>query len=68
MTSILVITAKAWTTKPPKMGTDVSTSTAGLVGGDTACLFKPATLSFRDERARWEWPRRTVPAWGILEG
>ncbi len=41
------------------------------------CSFKPATLSFRDERARWEWPKRTVPldrrasrarAWGIPEG
>ncbi len=61
MTSILVVTAKAWSTKPPYKGTDLSTSTGELAAGSTTRSFKPATLSFRDERARWEWPRRTVP-------
>jgi hypothetical protein len=61
ITSILVVTAKAWTTKLPSKGMDVSTSTGELAGDNAAQPFKPATLSFRDERARWEWPRRTVP-------
>jgi hypothetical protein len=77
VTSILVNTAKAWTTKTPSKSTDVSTSTGELAAGNTARSFKPATLSFRNERARWKWPRRTVPlgrrarracAWGIPVG
>ncbi len=77
VTSILVIMAKVWTAKTPSKGTDVSTSTGELATGNTARLFEPATLSFGDDWARWEWPRRMVPlgrrarrayAWGIPEG
>jgi hypothetical protein len=59
--SILVVAAKAWATKPPNKGMDSSTSTGELVGSDAARPLKSAMLSFMDERARWEWPRRTVP-------
>jgi hypothetical protein len=62
MTSILVITAKAWTMKPPNKGADVNTSTEEIAPGNTPRPFKPQVLSFRDERMRWEWPRRTIPA------
>jgi hypothetical protein len=77
VTSILVVMAKAWTTKPPSQGADVSTSRGELTAGSRVRPFKPGTLSFRDEWARWEWPRRTVPlarrarrahVWGIPEG
>jgi hypothetical protein len=61
VTSILVVTAKAWTTKPPSKGADVSNSTGELEAGSTTRPLKPATLSFWEEWARWEWPRRTVP-------
>jgi hypothetical protein len=73
VTSILVATAKAWTTKPLNKGT----STGELSAGNAMSPFKPATLSFRDERPRWERPRRATPAgrrarraraWGIPEG
>jgi hypothetical protein len=76
VTSMLVISAKAWTTKPPKENSDASTSTEGLGNNNVTRQFKPTMLSFRDERARWEWPRRTVSlgrrarrtrAWGIQE-
>jgi hypothetical protein len=45
--------------------------------GSATQPFKPTVLSFRDERTRWEWPRRGMPAgrgaskahvWGIPEG
>jgi hypothetical protein len=77
VTSMLVISAKEWTTKPPKENSEASTSTEGLGNNNATRQFKPTMLSFRDERARWEWPRRTVPlgrrarrarAWGIQEG
>jgi hypothetical protein len=77
VTSILVILAKTWKTKLLKESSDASTSTEGLGSNSATLQIKPATLSFRDERAMWEWPRRTVPlgrrarrarAWGIPEG
>jgi hypothetical protein len=77
ITSILVIAAKMWATKAPSKGIDASTSTEELVTSNAARSFKSAMLSFRDKRARWEWPRRTVPlgrqarrarAWGLPEG
>jgi hypothetical protein len=61
VTSTLVVTARAWMTKPPSKGADVSTSMGKMTASSTMRPFKPATLSFRDERAKWEWPRRTVP-------
>jgi hypothetical protein len=51
VTSILVVTAKAWTTKPPSKVADESTSTVPADGATRP--FKPATLSFRDKRTRW---------------
>jgi hypothetical protein len=62
LTGILVITTKAWTTRPPSEATDTSTSTEEAAPGGPVCPLKQAALSFRDERARWEWPRRTAPA------
>ncbi len=61
VTSMLVMTAKAWATKPIKESLDESTNTETLSNNGTNRLLKPATVSFRDKRTRWEWPRRTVP-------
>jgi hypothetical protein len=75
MTSILVITAKAGMTKSSSKATDACTSTEETAPGSPMRTLKPAVLSFRDERTRWEWPRRPTPAgrrarrarvWGVL--
>jgi hypothetical protein len=74
---MLVITAKAWATKPIKESLDASANMETLSNRGTNRLLKPATVSFRDERTRWEWPRRTVPvgrqvrrtrAWSVDDG
>jgi hypothetical protein len=77
VTSLLIITTKAWTTKPLKENLNASTNTETLSSRGASRLLKPTSVSFRDERARWEWPRRTVPvsrrvrrarAWGVNYG
>ncbi len=61
----------------PKESSDASTNTNMLDSHGASRPFKPALVSFRDERARWEWLRRAVPlymrarrarAWGINDG
>jgi hypothetical protein len=60
VTSVLVLTARAWPTKPIKEFSDASTNTEMPSSRGVNCLPKPTAISFRDERARWEWPRRVV--------
>jgi hypothetical protein len=62
MTSVLVLTAKAWPAKPIKESRDTSTNTRVIGSRRRSRPLKPAAVSFREERARWEWPRRAVPA------
>ncbi len=73
----MIITAKAWSTKPPKEGLDASTNTEKPSSRVASRPLKPVPVSFRDERARWEWPRMTVPVgrrvrrahtWGVNNG
>jgi hypothetical protein len=40
---------------------DASTSTNGLASKEEQIPIKAATVSFRDERRRVEWPRRGTP-------
>ncbi len=54
VTSILDILARAWTTKPPKESTDASTNTDMPGNRRVNQPLKPTSVSFRDERARWE--------------
>ncbi len=66
MTGLLVLISKVWPVKPVKECRDMSTNTGplgnrGRSRGRSRPL-KPAVASFREERARWEWPRRTLPA------
>jgi hypothetical protein len=58
VTSILVVTPRAWTIKPPSEAIDASTSTDEVAPSGLVRPLKPAVLSFRDERMRWEWPKR----------
>jgi hypothetical protein len=52
VTSILVISARAWTTKPPKESSDASTNTDMPGNRRVNRPPKPTSVSFRDERAR----------------
>jgi hypothetical protein len=58
VTSILVVTARAWRKKPPSEEIDVSTSTDEVAPSGLVRPLKLVVLSFRDERMRWEWPKR----------
>jgi hypothetical protein len=62
MTSVLVLTAKVWPVKPVKESRDTSTNTGVLGSRGQSRPLKPAVVSFREERARWEWPRRATLA------
>jgi hypothetical protein len=53
VTSILVITAKAWTTKPSKESSDASTITDMPSRHGVSRPLKPSAVTFRDKRARW---------------
>ncbi len=77
VTSMLVMTAKAWAVKPAKESLDASTNTETPSNRGTGQLLKLAAVSFSDKRTRWEWPRRAVPvgrrirwahAWSVDEG
>jgi hypothetical protein len=62
MTSILVLTAKVWPMKPVKECRDASTNTGVLGSRGRSRSLKPAEVSLREGRVRWEWPRRATPA------
>jgi hypothetical protein len=68
VTSILVITAKAWSTEPIKESMDASTNTDVPGNRGISRPLKPAAVSFRDKRARWEWPRRAMSVGRRIRG
>jgi hypothetical protein len=62
MTGLLVLISNVWTMEDAKEYRDTSTN-MGLLGSQGQSLpLKPAAISLREERARWEWPRRTLSA------
>ncbi len=62
MTGLLVLISKAWPMEDVKEYRDARTNTGLLGSRGQSRPPKPAAVSFREERARWEWPRRTSPA------
>ncbi len=65
----LVVTARVWPTEGLAHSEDASTSMSELRPKEGEARPKPAALSFRDERARLEWPkRRTPPGRRVKEG
>ncbi len=62
MSGLLVLIAKVWPVKPVKECRDVSTNTGVLGSQGQSRPLKPSAVSFREKRARWEWPRRMTPA------
>jgi hypothetical protein len=62
MTSVLVLTAKVCASEAVKEYRDTSTNTGVLGSRGQSRPLKPAAVSFREERARWEWPRRATSA------
>lgn len=59
---LVMVISKAWSVEEVKKLRDVSTSTGSLDRHNRAQLPKPVVISPQEERARWEWPRRTVSA------
>jgi hypothetical protein len=57
----LIITSKAWRSKSTSKSVDACTSTSETMPKSETGHLKPASLSFRDERTRWEWPKRRTP-------
>jgi hypothetical protein len=53
--------SKVWPVKPLR-NRDTSTNTGVLGSRGQSRPLKPAAVSFREERARWEWPRRATSA------
>jgi hypothetical protein len=62
MTGLIVVISKIWPSEEVKEHKDVSTSTRSLDGQGQMQQAKAAVMSPQEERARWEWPRRTVLA------
>jgi hypothetical protein len=62
MTGLIMVISKVWPVEEAREHKDVSTSTGSLDRQSQAQLLKPAVISPREERARLEWPRRTVSA------
>ncbi len=62
MTGLIVVISKVWSKEEAKEHKDVSTSKGLLNRQGQAQLPRPTVVSPREERARWEWPRRTVLA------
>jgi hypothetical protein len=58
--SVLVITSKVWSPEKPVSSMDVSTSMSELKPEGSDAGPKPAALSFRDKRARLEWPKKRM--------
>ncbi len=61
MTGSLIIAPRSWMSRKFNSSTDASTSTSEMRLRSEVRDLKPASLSFRDERARWEWLRRRTP-------
>jgi hypothetical protein len=66
VTSVLVTTAKIWPTSLLALSEDASISMSELRPGGGKLSSRLAALSFKDKRARAEWPRRrTTPSRGM---
>jgi hypothetical protein len=62
LTGLIIAISKAWPMEKAREFKEVSTSMGSLDRQGQAQVFKLAVVSPREERARWEWPRRTVSA------
>jgi hypothetical protein len=61
VTGSLIIASRAWMSRKFNSSTDASTSMSEMRLRGKVRDLKPASLSFRDEKTRWEWPRRRTP-------
>jgi hypothetical protein len=62
MTDLIVLISKVWSVEETREYKDASTNTGSLGGQGQAGPLKPAVISPQEERARREWPRKTVLA------
>ncbi len=62
MTGLIVLISKVWPMEDAREYKDATTNTGSLSSQGRVRPLKPAVISPQEERARWEWPRRTVLA------